>query len=178
MGLPKADTQRTENLLCREEESGSNGTNWEHFSSPYGRYMLRDALSVLKSLADAEDAVQIAYIKLAKQPELLSNPWAVRTVVRRTAIDLLRKRKQIKEVPLEEWAEAMPAPDMEKTLAVKNCIKVLPSKDREIILLRYSHGYTVSEIAEILNITESAVYKRLDRAKERLERLCREEGLL
>lgn len=41
----------------------------------------------------------------------------------------------------------------------------LPIKSKEVILLYYYQEYKIKEIAEILNISETAVNKRLAKAK-------------
>ena len=45
-------------------------------------------------------------------------------------------------------------------------------------MLRYRYGYTAREIAKMLNISEANANKRIQRAKEKLENICNEEGLL
>ena len=49
---------------------------------------------------------------------------------------------------------------------------------RAWIQLHYAQGYTAEETAEILGLSKEAGYKLGQRAKQRLEILCREEGLL
>ena len=44
----------------------------------------------------------------------------------------------------------------------------LPVLDKEILLLRYIHGFTNQEIARLLKVKEAAVRKRLERARKRL----------
>ncbi len=54
----------------------------------------------------------------------------------------------------------------------------LPARYRAWIQLHYAQGYTAEETAEILGLSKEAGYKLGQRAKQRLEILCREEGLL
>jgi len=58
------------------------------------------------------------------------------------------------------------------------CIAKLPPRYRQIIFLKYSHGYSVKEIADILGISHAAASKLDQRAKKKLEEICREEGVL
>jgi len=58
------------------------------------------------------------------------------------------------------------------------CILKLPARYREIILLRYEQGFDNGEIAKMMDISEPAVRKLLQRARDRLEELCRGEGIL
>ena len=61
---------------------------------------------------------------------------------------------------------------------ITRCISLLPVQDRQILMLKYRYGYTNSEIAGMLDLSEAAATKRIQRAKEKLEQLCAEEGLL
>ena len=62
--------------------------------------------------------------------------------------------------------------------AIAHCFSRLMPRDRDILLLRYRSGYTAREIAKMLGISEANAGKRIQRAKEKLENLCKEEGLL
>lgn len=44
----------------------------------------------------------------------------------------------------------------------------LNAKDKEVLILYYIEGYSCREIAEMLKTTESAVKKKLERARKRL----------
>ena len=58
------------------------------------------------------------------------------------------------------------------------CILKLPARYREMILLRYHHGYTVREIAQMQGLSLSAAIKLDQRAKNKLKKLCEEAGIL
>lgn len=58
------------------------------------------------------------------------------------------------------------------------CILKLPARYREMILLRYHHGYTVREIAKVLGLSLPTAIKLDQRAKSRLKKMCEEEGIL
>ena len=49
---------------------------------------------------------------------------------------------------------------------------------REMILLRYHHGYSVREIAGMMGISLPAAIKLDQRAKQKLKKLCEEAGIL
>ena len=58
------------------------------------------------------------------------------------------------------------------------CILKLPARYREVILLRYHHGYSVREIANMMNLSLPAAIKLDQRAKGKLKKLCEEAGIL
>ena len=47
---------------------------------------------------------------------------------------------------------------------------MLPQKWKSVLLLHYIEGYSLKEISEILDVSENAVKKRMQRAKEALRR--------
>ena len=51
----------------------------------------------------------------------------------------------------------------------------LSPRDRDILMLKYVHGYEYSEIAGILKISKDAAKKAGTRAKKKLEESIREE---
>lgn len=53
----------------------------------------------------------------------------------------------------------------------------LPVRYREMILLKYYHGYSTKEIAGIMGISESNASKLDQRTKKGFDELCREEGI-
>lgn len=54
----------------------------------------------------------------------------------------------------------------------------LSEKYRDVLMLKYVRGLEYSAIAKMLNISEDNARKIGQRAKEKLERNCREQGLL
>ena len=55
---------------------------------------------------------------------------------------------------------------------------MLPARYRQFLLLRYDHDYTVKEVAQMMGLSVSAAYKLEQRAKKKLETICREAGVL
>lgn len=54
----------------------------------------------------------------------------------------------------------------------------LEPRKREMLLLKYHYGYSVKEIAEMMELPVESAYKLHQQAKNELEALCRKEGLL
>ena len=50
----------------------------------------------------------------------------------------------------------------------------MKSKDKEILILYYVEGYSCKEIKELLKISDSAVKKRLERARKNFKKLYEE----
>ncbi len=162
-------------------ESPEEKVKFEELYYRYRGYMLKIAARVLRGEQDAEDAVQNAFLSIAKNmllvppldsPKLKSFLYAV---TEHKALDILRERqRRSNEEPLEDQPLCV-FPDEERSLAW--CISQLPPRYREMILLKYSCGYSTREAAEILQISFSAASKLDQRAKNRLRELCEKEGL-
>ncbi len=60
---------------------------------------------------------------------------------------------------------------------VAKCISKLPPRYRHVIMLKYHHGYNTNEIADMFGMKPAAVRKLDQRAKAKLEEICREEGV-
>lgn len=147
----------------------------------YRSVMFCAANEILHNEHEAEDAVQQAFMKIAenldKVPDELSNKTKafVVTIAENTAIDRYRKLKRHGDCELCEEACGIEANSADELV---NCILKLPARYRQFILLKYYHGYSTREIAKLLGMSSAAASKTAQRAKQKLERLCREAGLL
>ena len=70
--------------------------------------------------------------------------------------------------------ECFPAPDMIGRLAdqqmLSEAVSRLKPEFKEVVLLFYYQGFSVSEIASMLDIAEGTVSSRLSRAREKLQK--------
>ena len=151
------------------------------FEELYTRLMHHVAMGILKDEKDAEDAVHEAFLAIARHMDKVGEVDDPRTkayvvtIAQRKAIDLYRQRTRHPVADLEE-GDLTTVPETDHGLA--RCILKLPDRDRQFVLLKFDQGYTTKEIADMMGLTPSAAYKLEQRAKARLETLCREEGLL
>ncbi|MBE6935990.1 MAG: sigma-70 family RNA polymerase sigma factor [Ruminococcaceae bacterium] len=150
------------------------------FAALYERYhllMLRAARRLLPSEADAEDAVHQAFLSVLSNLEKISEIDCPKTraylviIVERKAIDLLRQQKRVTELDDSVPGLHVPPPG---DGGLADAMASLSAPYREVLLLRYYHGYSVREIAALLHDRESAVQKRLQRAKNALRDKLRE----
>ena len=147
----------------------------------YRSVMFCAANEILHNEHEAEDAVQQAFVKIAenldKVLDELSNKTKafVVTIAENTAIDRYRKLKRHGDCELCEEACGIEANSADELVS---CILKLPARYRQFILLKYYHGYSTREIAKLLGMSSAAASKTAQRAKQRLEQLCKEAGLL
>ena len=156
----------------------------EQFEAVYGKYsdmLYRIALSHLMSKEDAEDAVHTAFIRIAKNIEIINDDVGsltglMITMARNTAIDIYRKRSKQATVELTDDIEA---PNTETNLDESaGCLEKLPERQKTILLLKYHYGYNNDEIAKLLEITPSNVAKIVYRAKVKLREYYEKEDVL
>lgn len=145
--------------------------NWifEKYNT-YKNMLFQIAFPYLGNKYDCEDVLQEAFIKLYYQaPDFETSEDEKRWIIRIT-INLCKNhlksfwhRKRISIEGLDEYYYTTE----EKTIMTD--IIRLPEKYKTVIQLYYIVGYKVSEIAEIINLSESAVKMRLKRARELLK---------
>jgi RNA polymerase sigma-70 factor (ECF subfamily) len=145
----------------------------------YAGTLYRVAFSVLRNSADAEDAVQEAFLRVLRHRDTLDEVrdprvWLIR-IVWNIVLDRKRRAKTRPETDdVSELARVLPSDGLSaEELAsaaqhhahVLSCVERLPAKEREVILLSAFEELNSVEIASVLEITESSVRSRLFRAR-------------
>lgn len=164
-------------------DSTEDQSKFEKVYLEYKGLMYYVAYKILNNKHDAEDAVHNAFIKIAENIHKIDDPICqktqnyVVTIVEHKAIDLYRanKRKETVEYIDEMIGITIENQDLH---GLAQCMAKLPSRYRQIILLKYYHGYSCKEIAKQLDITEANSIKLDQRAKKKLLQICKEEGVL
>jgi RNA polymerase sigma-70 factor (ECF subfamily) len=140
--------------------------------------LVRYAMSVTSSQADAEDALQGAFSRIARRPQLLvaaKLPWSyLLQAVRNEALRILQRNKARKRLPVA--AAAMPASAEQQVLQqesaeqIRRILDSLPSEQSEVVILKHWEDLTFAEIAEVLGISQNTVASRYRYAMEKLQR--------
>jgi len=140
---------------------------------------------VLGNRADAEDAAQNCFLKLAQAADRLKAPiggW-LHTVAVRSAIDMLR-RKTVRRTYERAAAKAGDRSRTHETPwadvrgEVDAAIVALPERLRTPVVLYFLEGHTQAEVAAELGITRPSVSKRLRRGMEALRRRLKRAGIM
>lgn len=136
----------------------------------YGNMLYRTAYLLLGNPHDVQDALQETLLRyMEKAPAFASGDHEKAWLLRVTANcckDVLRFRTRHSHLDIEPLKEQLPAPKEQELMRE---IYALPAKSKTVLILHYFEGYSVREIAKILGLTESAVKKRLQRAREALK---------
>lgn len=141
----------------------------------YSPMLLRLASTRLDSTADAEDAVQEAFLKLLTARPVFRDAehekaWLIRTTLHRASD--LRKAAARRNVPIEEAISAAAPADDNNLLSA---VRALPEKYSSVIHLHYYEGYSIKEIAKMLGVPAPTVGSRLARGRERLRQMLKED---
>ncbi|MBC7251809.1 MAG: sigma-70 family RNA polymerase sigma factor [Anaerolineae bacterium] len=140
------------------------------------------AYRMLGNVQEAEDAAQEAFIRAYTRlstydPKRKFASWLL-SITSHYCIDRLRRRR-FNLVSLDElppWRETpgkqlLPEErviDHQRQDAVQALLDTLPAHYRAPVILRYWYDFSYQEIAEVMNLTESAVKSRLHRARAML----------
>ena len=156
----------------------SNELDIDRIVDTYGNMLFRICIVILCNESDAEDVVQDTFIKyLTKSPTFHDSEhekaWLITVATNRCKnmrrYNFIRKHMDINDLQLY-------CKDEENSYVLDNLMK-LPKKHKPVLLLYYVEGYKVDEIAKILNITTSAVKKRLQRGRELIRERYRKENI-
>lgn len=166
--------------------SESDKSKFEVMYMEYKNLMFFTANKILGDIRDSEDVVHQAFLKIIEiidQIEVAKCPKTknlLLTIVERKAIDLYRVRKRRTILPLDDEAINVPAASEIEMFsgcsAFSKAMAMLPTKYRELLLLKYDSGFTEKEIARMLSMTEANVHKTIQRSKAKLGEILKESG--
>lgn len=130
----------------------------------------------LRDHALAEDALQETFCKAFRALDTFDTkrrfgPW-LSTIAENVAVDAYRRRRRVEpslreDLP-KDGEQLRVVAERESEELVSAALKVLPEAPREILILRYRHGVTQSEIAVRLGVSVRTVQTREAAALELL----------
>ena len=146
----------------------------EGLMDSYGNLLWRTGIMMLGEPQDVQDMIQEVLLKYMQKRPVFHDAehekaWLLRVAVN-LCRDMLRLRSRRRYFPIDELEpEAVGSTDAESREILEE-IAMLPQKWKSVLLLHYIEGYSLKEISEILDVSENAVKKRMQRAKEALRR--------
>lgn len=160
----------------------------ERYALLVGRYqeiLYRYAAGMVRDADAAADLVQDTFVKAYTSLHTCQDParfgaWVYRILVNRCKDHLKSRRRQT--VPLEEDTACAPDSDnpaldadrSDLRRSVERALATLPAAQREAFLLKHVEGRSYEEMAEMLDVSVSALKMRVMRAREALQGLLRE----
>lgn len=165
----------------------------DKFTQLYNKYkntMLYVANSILNNQYLAEDVVHESFIKIISILDKINDINCSKTksliviIVKHKSIDFIRKEDKNVKIPIDDYEnyisdnseqpldKIINQQDYEKLI---ECIGNLNEKYKVVLELKYIHGYSDVEIANILDLTQKNVNMRVYRAKQKLKNMLSEE---
>ncbi|MCB0549415.1 MAG: sigma-70 family RNA polymerase sigma factor [Phaeodactylibacter sp.] len=177
-------TRRTERITA-----GKVTQNTLNFNSVYQQFagvVYNKCLAILKEETAAEDVSQEIFIKIFLKfsefrRESKFSTW-IYSITYNSCIDYLRNKKNATNRPLEELTiqpittEEVPDPWLvkKKMAQLGQVLELLNPNDKNILILKYQENRRIPEIADALQLSESAVKMRIKRAKAKVQKLRKE----
>lgn len=141
---------------------------WKQWIEAHGPRLLLCARQWTRSLADAEDVLQDAFVRYWRnQRHLPGDPQALLvTSIRRAALDLARRedRRSMREERAdggiedrEAAFEKLPGEGDERRQEIEAALCRLPAEQREVLVLKIWQELTFEQIGETLEIGRAHV---------------------
>ena len=147
-----------------------NHDSWKTWFQLYGPKLLLCARQWTRSLADAEDVVQEAFVRFwHHQRGLPGEPMALLvTSVRRAAFDLARRegRRAAREERSADCSDFQPAAfrctleNDERRVALEEALRRIPPEQREVLVLKIWGELTFDQIAAELALSPNTAASR------------------
>jgi len=154
-----------------------------YFEEIYERYankVYRKCYSFVYNQAKAEDFTHDIFLKLIvkigtfKETSKFST-WLY-SITYNYCMDQIRVNKKNVEIALEGNHDIIDDNEDDDLMNMHEhqlgkSLEKIPSDEKALILMKYQDDFSIKEIADTLNITESAVKMRLLRSKEKLRKI-------
>ncbi|MGA2499071.1 MAG: sigma-70 family RNA polymerase sigma factor [Tepidisphaeraceae bacterium] len=148
------------------------------FAELYDRFggpLYRAARTMLRSSADAEDAVQDVFVSLVRGRERLGEvdnlPAYLFTSLRHVASQRLTRRdreRQAMRLLSEVSRDACAGPAARTDEQIERALSDLPDEQREVLALKIDGGLTFAEIGSVLDVSLNTAASRYRYALEKL----------
>jgi len=153
----------------------------EYVVPKYQTNLYQAAFAILQDVADAQDAVQMVFIKYHRLNLDYENEDHIRRWLFRSALN------QAKDIRRSFWRKnrAELTDGVHQTAALYQdpldrhlfeSVSRLHEKYRVMLQLFYYEEFSIREIAEVITLSEAAVKKRLSRGREMLREMLEKEG--
>jgi len=194
--MTKADSARTDvetpsDLEIVDRVRQGDSASFELLMRRYNRRLYRIARGILHNEAEAEDAVQEAYVLAFEKLHLFANTgpfsaWLARIAVNealgRLRVTTVEKRSLSLDTPqqreganlMAELTFAGPSPEQDAARSeyrrlLEQAIDALPDSYRPVFVLRGLEELTVAETADCLDVAQATVKTRYHRARKILQ---------
>jgi len=154
---------------CQEGDVQAFRALFDRYAAP----LLNTGVRMLHNKHDAEDAVQITFVKLYKnikrfRYESKFSTYLFRIHIR-VCLDMANKNKRAKMQVLEENT-VKTEPDYELKMQLEESIEKLPPQQKACFILFAVQGFKQEEIAHIMNLSTGSVKSNIFHARVKLRK--------
>jgi RNA polymerase sigma-70 factor (ECF subfamily) len=154
---------------------------FEAIFKEHSRMVYRTAYGVTGRHEDAEDVLQTIFLELIRRefpPDLGKNPEAYlyRAAVNSSLNTIRRRRREVLVDDPEHLETPAPSDSVNSELhhrRLYEAIAELKPEAAQIVILRYMHNKSDTEIARMLGVSRGAIALKLYRSRARLKKLLR-----
>lgn len=173
--------ERTDEELAAEAaREGSDGPAFVALVERFRDRVWRICFRLLSNEQDANDAAQEVFLRLFLHRKSFEGRSKYSTWVHGIAVRACltirrgRSRRQKREVlgPDDVWEHNQPGKEGSEAglkLDLLKMLDTLDDEDRAILLLKYAEGHEYDELAQIFELSPSALKMRVSRAREKLK---------
>lgn len=152
----------------------------------YQEDVFRVCLGFSRNPLDAEDLTQEVYLKALRKIGAVRKPGALRAwllrIARNTCFDHQKKKRLFnlfrrsvsRDEAREKPAQQEHVDARERLLKLKEAVRRLPGKQREVFVLREYGHLSYAELAETMGLKQGTVMSRLNRARKAVLDFIRE----
>ena len=170
---PVAPVEQEDFELVGRFKRGDDPAAFEILFRRHQQYVAGLCLSLLRSQAEAEDAVQEVFIKAyrglsAFEPKVTFRGWLYRITINhcRDLIDQRLRRAEDSDEELLATIATLPRQEVRlvATMTLEAALEKLKPDYRVAFILQAVEGFTIGEVADVLGIGFEAAASRLRRA--------------
>ncbi|WP_302626560.1 RNA polymerase sigma factor [uncultured Eubacterium sp.] len=165
-------------LIDEENEK----TRFEKIYYGFKNLMYYIAFQVLQDERDSEDAVQEAFLRIARNMDKIDDILSKETknfvaiITKREAMKIYNKKKKRDEDFSVDLSSLKKENSDKLVNEVQNAIEQLPYKFSSLLTLKYVLGYSGKEIAEITGLSETNVRQQLLNGRKMLSQILEEDN--
>lgn len=136
----------------------------------YCKLLYKISIIMLCNEQDAYDAVQESFLKYMDTKKDFKDESHEKTWLTRVNINICKNMLRFRRMhPTVEYESLALNYHSSEETGIMDALMALNTKDKEVLILYYIEGYSCREVASMSRTTESAIKKRLERARKRLK---------
>lgn len=167
-------------MLLRTDEERAQ---FARFYQQYENLMFKTARQILDSQEDCEDVVQTSCAYLIDHFDKFTSYDARQVasylvlLIRNRAKDMRDRQQKIVYEDVEQYAETVAGQAEEQgNVSLESAFAQLPDRYKEALTLYYYNDLSIKDMTGLLQLSEAAVKKLLQRSRDALRNLMNAEG--